>query len=189
MSYNNNIPQPTDVLSQSQVQILNNFQRVQTIWETNHGDINSADGGKHKFLTMPVQAAGPIPLAGNGAVYTKTQGTRTELFYQYPSAGNPEMELSFIKAWGVIQGTTVNAGYNISSVTNAVVGEYVINFTSALSTATYSVIGSVSTTAGNVGFIGPKAGSLGINSFTMSTANTAGTLANVFQFNFVVIGY
>lgn len=86
MAYNPNIPQPTDLLSQSQQDILNNFQALQTLVDVNHVDFASADQGKHKWVTFPSQGA--IPPAGAGftgtelglynAVYATT--TKQELF-------------------------------------------------------------------------------------------------------------
>ena len=59
MAYQNNIPQPTDLLSQSQSDILDNFAAIQTLIDVNHVDFASADQGKHKFITFPVQAPAP----------------------------------------------------------------------------------------------------------------------------------
>lgn len=63
-TYNANIPQPADQISQSQDQILQNFQSLQNLIDVNHVDFASGDQGKHKWVTMPVQAA--IPPAGSG---------------------------------------------------------------------------------------------------------------------------
>lgn len=60
MAYNPNIPQPTDVLSQSQSDILNNFNSIGTVFDVNHVDFNSgADAGKHKYVEFPQQASTP----------------------------------------------------------------------------------------------------------------------------------
>lgn len=64
MAYQANIPQPTDLLSQSQSDLLNNFQALQTLIDVNHVDFASGDQGKHKWVTFPVQGA--IPPAGSG---------------------------------------------------------------------------------------------------------------------------
>jgi hypothetical protein len=63
-TYNANIPQPTDQISQSQDQILQNFQSIQALIDINHVDFASGDQGKHKWTTMPTQGA--IPPAGSG---------------------------------------------------------------------------------------------------------------------------
>jgi hypothetical protein len=64
MPYNANIPQPGDQLSQSQSDLLNNFQALQTLIDINHIDFASPDQGKHKWVTFPVQSAAP-PIAFN----------------------------------------------------------------------------------------------------------------------------
>ena len=64
MAYNQNIPQPGDQLSQSQADLLANFQAIQTLIDINHVDFASGDAGKHKWITFPVQGA--IPPAGSG---------------------------------------------------------------------------------------------------------------------------
>lgn len=55
--YNNAIPQPTDDPSESQDQILQNFQTIYTVVGQDHMDFNTATEGKHKRVTFPV---GPV---------------------------------------------------------------------------------------------------------------------------------
>lgn len=65
MAYNPNIPQPSDLLSQSQSDLLNNFMAIQTLIDVNHVDFADATNqGKHKWVTFPLQGA--IPPAGSG---------------------------------------------------------------------------------------------------------------------------
>lgn len=63
MAYNQNIPQPGDQLSQSQADLLANFQALQTLIDVNHEDFASADQGKHKWVTLTQQSA--IPPTGS----------------------------------------------------------------------------------------------------------------------------
>ncbi len=72
MAYNNNIPQPTDQISTSQADILNNFAAISTYLNINHVDFNGADQGKHKWVTMPVQVASPATGAGEVALFART---------------------------------------------------------------------------------------------------------------------
>jgi hypothetical protein len=69
VAYQNNIPQATDLLSQSQTDILNNFAAIQTLIDVNHVDFASVDQGKHKFITFPVQGAAPAFAAGEIGLY------------------------------------------------------------------------------------------------------------------------
>lgn len=89
MAYNPNIPQPTDLLSQSQSDILDNFQALQTLIDVNHVDFASADQGKHKWCSFPVQGGSPGTLATEVAVFSRvsTLTTNNELCIEYQSNG------------------------------------------------------------------------------------------------------
>lgn len=77
MAYNPNIPQPTDLLSQSQNDILDNFQALQTFLDVNHVDFASGDQGKHKWASFPVQGASPATLATEVAVFSRVSALTT----------------------------------------------------------------------------------------------------------------
>ncbi len=97
MSFNANIPQPTDFQSDSQSQILNNFASSNASFSRNHTafDIVS-DPGKHKFVEMlnsdPVSSPPVPPLtSGSGTIYTKRPGgagTPTDIYYTPGATGN-----------------------------------------------------------------------------------------------------
>lgn len=70
MAYNPNIPQPGDLISISQGDILANFQAIKTLIDINHEDFASANAGKHKFLTMTVQAPAPVFAVGEIGVFS-----------------------------------------------------------------------------------------------------------------------
>ena len=70
--WNQNIPQPTDLLSQSQADILGNFQALQTLIDVNHVDFASADQGKHKWVSLPIQGASPATAATEVALFSRT---------------------------------------------------------------------------------------------------------------------
>src|ERR1041385_9061218 len=82
MSYQANIPQPTDALSQSQSDILNNFAAIQTLVDVNYVDFASSDQGKHKFVTFPVQTVTPSFNVGEVGLYNKLSAVTSvnELF-------------------------------------------------------------------------------------------------------------
>lgn len=81
MPYQQNIPQPTDLLSKSQGDLLNNFQSINTLVNVNHVTFDTADQGKHKWVTFPVQGAIPPAgagfLAGEIGLYNATNATTT----------------------------------------------------------------------------------------------------------------
>lgn len=85
MAYNQNIPQPTDLLSVSQGDLLNNFMALQTLIDINHVDFASGDQGKHKFVTFPVQGAAPVFLGGEVGLYNLLPGV------PFPLTGQNEL--------------------------------------------------------------------------------------------------
>lgn len=68
-TYFNNIPQATDIIAQSQPQLLSNFGSIMSIIDVNHGDFATAVAGQHKYVQMPVQASPPALLAGEVGLY------------------------------------------------------------------------------------------------------------------------
>lgn len=60
MAYISNIPQPTDLFSQSQPQILGNFGAIKTLIDVNHVDFADATNqGKHNFVSFYPQTVAP----------------------------------------------------------------------------------------------------------------------------------
>lgn len=69
MGYNPNIPQSTDILSQSQGDILGNFQALDVWVVVDHVDFGSPDEGKHNKVTFVVQSPAPSFLGGEIGLY------------------------------------------------------------------------------------------------------------------------
>jgi hypothetical protein len=69
MAYNPNIPQPTDILSQSQGDLLDNFQAIDVWVDIDHVDFGSPDEGKHNQVTFVVQGVQPSFLSGEIGLY------------------------------------------------------------------------------------------------------------------------
>lgn len=82
MAYNNNIPQPGDQISQSQGQILGNFQSLYTWANVNHVSFDIADAGKHKYVQFPVQSVAPAFTLGEIDLWNQAYATtgKNELF-------------------------------------------------------------------------------------------------------------
>jgi len=67
MSYNPNIPQPTDKLSKSQGQILSNFTLSNTYFGVDHSAFNaSSRQGQHNRVSFIGQIPAYVPIALNG---------------------------------------------------------------------------------------------------------------------------
>jgi hypothetical protein len=96
VAYNANIPQSTDLLSQSQGDILANFQALQTLIDVNHVDFASGNQGKHFFVQFPVQSPVPTTGAGEVGLYCQTSAY----------TGNPELVVSHQSAAGITEFTS-----------------------------------------------------------------------------------
>ena len=78
-AYNQNIPQPTDALSQSQADLLANFQALKTLIDVNHGTFGAITEGKHEKVTFPA-GVDPVVAAGDIALYSKDVAGTSQLF-------------------------------------------------------------------------------------------------------------
>jgi len=90
MPYNNNIPQPQDIIANSQTDLITDFQEIANVFAINHRAINDANEGIHRFLQLPEQGAVPTTLVNEAALYA-AQGTlvpRTELLFRRESDGD-----------------------------------------------------------------------------------------------------
>jgi len=94
--YNANVPQSTDLLSQSQSDLLNNFIAIQTLIDVNHVDFASGDQGKHKFITFPVQSPAPTFAAGEEGLYNFLNATTVQNeLYVHKQTGATTVEIPF----------------------------------------------------------------------------------------------
>lgn len=101
--YKPNIPQATDLLSQSQLDLLNNFGAIQALIDINHSDFANPNAGKHNFVEMPVQF--PVPT---------TAGSEVGLYCQ-TSVSTAQPELVFARQ----AGSTAPAAVQITEFTSA----------------------------------------------------------------------
>lgn len=71
MTYLPNIPQPGDLLSTSQGNLLTNFQQANTIFGINHYPFDNVtvDKGKHTFIQFPI-IPNPLPPASGASEWT-----------------------------------------------------------------------------------------------------------------------
>lgn len=148
MSYNASIPQPGDLLSASQGQLLVNFDQINQKFGIDHYGLDpaTANDGKHKKVTLPEQSSAPTTGADEGAVYTKDVSGVTQLFYR-PSNNGTEVQLSGgSTGWtpGTNSGTLLFGGLRINFGSALVplgpgIGTVTVTFHTPFSAAPYSV--------------------------------------------------
>ena len=84
VDYNPSIPQPTDNLSNSQGQMLNNFTQLNNIFDINHftwNDAVSADRGMHRKVDLPATTVVVAPAGLSSVVYSKTVAGVAGLYF------------------------------------------------------------------------------------------------------------
>jgi hypothetical protein len=84
-TYNPNIPQPTDNLSTSQGQILNNFGQLEEVFSQDHFTWDYATAsyrGMHQLIDLPVpQSSNPSVTGTGSAFYTKAVSGVAQAFF------------------------------------------------------------------------------------------------------------
>jgi len=167
-SYTPNIPQPTDDPSDSQDQILQNFQSLQNIYGTS-GDhypwtnTTPIEGFKHAKVTLPglptTNVPGnliPAPAAGNCAIFGITRNSQTTPFVARDGLPSPTPP-DFVNLWPILpikafvtftvvanaappQVQTINQTFNITSITRNPATTYDFVITNAMRTITYGIL-------------------------------------------------
>jgi hypothetical protein len=88
-TYKPNIPQPADIMSQSQNDILENFQQINTVFAVNHVAFEAAGEGKHTQVTLPENPAPTNTAAAEANIYAQLSAitNNTELYWQREGNG------------------------------------------------------------------------------------------------------
>lgn len=87
MAWNKDKPLSTDLLTQSQQDLYDNFNAIDTVVEQDHEAFGSGNQGKHKQAIFPQQGAATSTAANEFALYTKTDGANPALFLRKPADG------------------------------------------------------------------------------------------------------
>lgn len=119
MGYNPNIPQANDFISQTQKDILRNYQEINLQFGFDHVMITSADAdrGKHKHVTFEEQSGDPTTIADEVAFYTKDVSGQPELYLAPESAATV---VQATKSGQLIPGLRVEASVTFDSQGNII---------------------------------------------------------------------
>jgi hypothetical protein len=154
MTYNPNIPQAGDVISQSQPQILTNFQQLNQVYGDPNpaGDPNSdhfpfddasANARKHRKVRLPDSSSTPYtPVANEGVVYARTDSdSQTYPFWRRDTL-TTDYPLLPIKVFGEFSTNPIALtpnSFGINNVVSAGQGRWQVNFTETFPDTNYSV--------------------------------------------------
>ena len=101
MPYNASIPQPTDQMSQSQQDLLDNFTEINTFVTVDHVAFNGANQGQHAKVTLPILAAPVFPNPGTDIGLYNAAGVTSTLSEGYVHkhiAGPAAIEVPFTES-------------------------------------------------------------------------------------------
>lgn len=130
MAYNENIPQPSDNPSQSQGQILSNFQEISTAFNLDHGNFNSANQGKHTLVDLVRQTLPQSANIDEGILFSALINGASEMFYGKDGAQAKQMtglipssgegsSTSF--SWDFVDGMSIRFGNVVHSGTSTLI--------------------------------------------------------------------
>jgi len=145
-NFNEDIPQSTDVISQSQPELLQNFQSIDNIWNEDHYTFESSisSDGQHKQVRFPANGTAGSPTGLQSTLYTApgtADAATSQLFFKNSLSVLP---ISLFKAYGAftVSGSTITLanGSNMGSPTYTSAGRYVINLSITLPTTSYGVL-------------------------------------------------
>ena len=146
MVFKSNIPQPTDKLRTSQSEVLENFSKLDSIFDVNHIKYSdtTGDAGKHTYTTFvnltDKALASPTTSSEELAIYVKDDAAGApRIFYREPSDGT-EQQLSGSLVAGASGECPLPGGLSLKwGQETIVVVTTTVTYPNAYATATYSV--------------------------------------------------
>lgn len=201
MAYNQNIPQPTDQISQSQSQILGNFQALKTLIDIDHVDFASGNQGKHNKSTYPVQAMAPAFVAGEVGIFNLlSASTAVNELNVTNSSGITTAFTSSILSTNAAPAlnsggwTLLPSGIHLKmGNSNGVTGAITVTYSTLNQPAFNGVLGVIvipySPTAGDVNFAVRLVSILSTTQFSIYVSSRTNTGPGTGGFQFLAIGY
>lgn len=182
MAYQSNIPQPTDQLSVSQSDILNNFMALQTLIDVNHVDFANGNQGKHFFVEFPVQFPVPTTAAGEVGLYSQTSSLTSQPELVFSKQGGTSV-YEFTSSGQLVNGGWVRhpSGILMKWGTGGpgAPGAYVITFPVNASTPVFTAVYS--------SFVTPTS-NLVVYVTALTTTTLTLNVSAAGSFNYLVIG-
>lgn len=146
--YNPNVPQPNDDLSDSQGQILQNFQKANSSFGIDHytfADL-TVNNGFHQRVTFPGNATAPTPGANYGAYYAVTNASNETWSYWRRDGSITDMPALPVRVFGQFNTNPLALNPNsfgISTVALVATGRYKVTFSVPFPNGNYSVLTSL----------------------------------------------
>jgi hypothetical protein len=150
MAYQNNIPQGNQRLSDSQGDLLANFQAIKQLIDVNHATFGNANEGKHNFVSLPSQSGDPVTLASEMALYTKLVTGVPQMFLRNQTNGSV-VNFTSATASPTNGSTTLPSGIIIKwgSGTTAAGGSQTVTFATAFPGGILTCYATIAVSAGS----------------------------------------
>jgi|ERR1700754_1273187 len=145
--YNPNIPQPLDELSDSQGQILQNFNKADSSFGTDHYRFSdlTVNNGFHQRVTFPGNSPAPTPPANYGAMYGITASSETWPYWRRDglTANQPVLPVRVFGEFTTNPVALRPNGFGITSITFVSLGRYRVTFDVPFADTNYSVFAAM----------------------------------------------
>lgn len=129
MTFNPNIPQPGDDLSDSQGDLLQNMGALDTSFGQNHYNFSdlTANNGKHKVIQTPNQGSHPATAAAEPAIYGMQDSANVGVidYSRGPSSAVPS-PITFLQSPATAIAVGPNSNTNVLDVTGLARGIFVL---------------------------------------------------------------
>lgn len=153
MPFNPNIPQPSDLLSDSQGDLLGNMSQLDTSFGVDHFAFSNltSNNGFHQKVTLPGNLAAPAPAANYGDIFGVTDANSVTRPFWVRDGLPITYSMIPVRAFGRILGSTgatVGNAMNMS-VARTSTGNYTVTLTAgAVFDTNYSVFFGIHNTSG-----------------------------------------
>jgi len=198
MAYDSSKPANNELLDNVASVIRANQDAVETTIAVDHNSMGTTNDGKHKQVTLPELATKPDASGTTdvGYVYTKNDGSKTELFFEDEDANEVQITkggspLGGADVFCVFDGSTAGANpktltpsnsRNVTNVTRTAKGSFTVNFTTALTDANYTAtVFAKGSSASHVAFVDTMTKAAGTLSFTLKDHSFTTSATNTFN--------
>lgn len=175
MAYNPNIPQPTDIIANSQADLLANFTAINDLININHQTFGAPNEGKHKFLQMPEQNMVPSTAENEAGLYAAVGTTSAEAELVFRRENNGQ-SIAFTECLAASSGwTRLPSGILMQWATVSIVNSSTFTFPITFPTACFVVQLTSYVSGSQQNFVNVVSGSVTTTQFQANSYTRSGS--------------
>lgn len=192
MAYNRNIPQSTDLISNSQSDLLSNFQAIDSGttgtgigFSRNHVTLTDAtNGGLHHEVDFYQNVSDPTISGFVSSLYPKLVGSDSQLFFRN---GAEIIQLTGTSTVGSSGSVTLQGGVVLKWATTTATDNTIIPFVVAFPASCFGVVVTPLAATSPATFVTVSASPIAAG-FTPRVKNNAGSAASPISIFYIAIG-